>query len=355
MLARLLVVAAVLWLAPAVIGCSASGRVDAPPTPTPTEQTTSADPTSTTSQPATAPSPTPTPSPTPAPRWPLTIAAVGDIMLGRGVAAAITPDQPAGPFLPVIETLRGADITVGNLECIISDLGEPEPKAYTFRAPPLAAAGLAAAGFDLVSVANNHSLDYGPGALFDTIERLAAVSVQSVGAGAAIEEAYAARTLEVGGVRVAFLGLAEVPNEAHYRMQDWAATASSPGIAWIDDDRMAAAIQAARADADIVVVMLHFGIEGASTHSDRQRAVAHAAIDAGARLVIGSHPHVLQGVEEYGGGVIAYSLGNFVFDGFEGAANDSGILLATFNADGSMSWRIAPVTIEWDGLPRPDR
>ena len=82
--------------------------------------------------------------------------------------------------------------------------------------------------------------------------------------------------------------------------------------------------------------------------------MARAAVDAGASLVIGSHPHLVQPVEEYHGGLIAYSLGNFVFDGFEGPANDSGILFATFVADGSVTWRIEPVTIGWDGLPRPN-
>ena len=289
----------------------------------------------------------------PQPRLPLTIAAVGDIMLARSVAEAITPEHPEGPFAHVLDVLQSADLTVGNLECAVTDLGAAGAKSYTFRAPPLAAAGLAAAGFDLVSIANNHSLDFGPEALLDTAETLRASSVEAVGAGRDGEEAYRYRVLTANGVRVAFLGLAEVPNDYGYDRSVWTAAPGKPGIAWVDEARMAATIHEAAEAADIVVVMFHFGVEGASEPSQRQRQLSRAAIGAGANLVLGSHPHVLQKIEDYGGGLIAYSLGNFVFDGFEGDANKSGILLVSFAADGSLSWRMEPVSIGWDGLPRP--
>ena len=289
----------------------------------------------------------------PQPRLPLTIAAVGDIMLARGVSDAITIGQPDGPFAYVRDVLRSADLTVGNLECAVTDLGEAGAKSYTFRAPPLAAAGLAAAGFDLVSLANNHSLDFGPEALVDTAERLRAASVEVVGGGRNDEEADRYRVLTAHGVRVAFLGLAEVPNDYGYDRGVWTAAPGKPGIAWVDEARMAATVREAAQAAEVVVVMFHFGIEGASEPSERQRQLSRSAIDAGANLVLGSHPHVLQKIEDYGGGLIAYSLGNFVFDGFEGDANKSGILLVSFAADGSLSWRMEPVSIGWDGLPRP--
>ena len=289
---------------------------------------------------------------TPQARWPVTIAAVGDIMLDRSVAEWITPEHPEGPFAHVLDILQSADLTVGNLESAVSDLGQAGQKSYTFRAPPLAAAGLAAAGFDLVSIANNHSLDFGPEALVDTVEQLRAASVEVVGGGRDDEEAYRYRVVTAHGVRVAFLGLAEVPNDYGYDRGVWTAAPGKPGIAWVDEARMAASVSEAAQMADVVVVMFHFGVEGASEPSQRQRQLARAAIDAGANLVLGSHPHVLQKIEEYGGGLIAYSLGNFVFDGFEGAANESGILLVSFAADGSLSWRLEPVMIGWDGLPR---
>ncbi len=304
---------------------------------------------------ATTPVQTPLPAatPTPAPRWPVTLAAVGDVMLARSLSGWISEEAPDGPFQHVRDLLGATDLTVANLECAISDRGRAEPKSYTFRAPPLAARGLAIAGFDVLALANNHSLDYGIDAMLDTVESLQEAGVSPVGAGRNDAEAYAHVVVEREGVRVAFLSVAEVPNEAGYDMTLWTATAESPGIAWVDEARIAAGVARAREDADIVVVFFHFGNEGWSSPSNRQRQLARAAIDAGANLVLGTHPHVLQEVEEYGAGVIAYSLGNFVFDGFDGAPNRSAILFVTFSADGTIAWRMEPVRIGWDGLPRP--
>jgi len=296
---------------------------------------------------------TPTTVPSPSQRWPVTLAAVGDIMLARSVSSWITEESPAGPFAHVRELLLATDVTVGNLECVLSERGRAEPKGYTFRAPPLAANGLAQAGFDVLALANNHTLDYGVDALLDTVDALRGAGIEPVGAGRDDTEAYAPVVVERDGVRLAFLSFGEVPNEAGYDMTLWTAASDKPGIAWVDEERLAAGIERAQADADIVVVFFHFGNEGWSSPSARQRTVARAAIDAGANLVLGTHPHVLQEVEEYEGGLIAYSLGNFVFDGFEGVANESAILFVTFGADGLPGWRMEPVWIGWDGLPRP--
>ncbi|MGB4863195.1 MAG: CapA family protein, partial [Tepidiformaceae bacterium] len=122
--------------------------------------------------------------------------------------------------------------------------------------------------------------------------------------------------------------------------------------AWADTASVTNAVHTAAASADLVVVMLHFGIEYATEPNATQQRLAHAAIDAGATLVIGSHPHVLQEVEEYGGGLIAYSLGNFVFDGFDGSANETAILEVTLSASGVESWKLVPVDIVKNGLPR---
>ncbi len=275
-------------------------------------------------------------------------------MLGRSVAAAITDDSPSGPFAHVAGIHQAPDITVGNLEVVLSELGRAEPKSYTFRGPTLGAAGLAAAGFDLVALANNHSMDFGAEAMLDGKAILAAASVEAAGAGANAGEAWAHAVLERNGTRIAFLSIAEVPDEAGYSMGAWAAGEDSPGIAWLGDERLATAVGAARAEADIVVVLAHFGLEGTSSPTARQRQIARLAIDSGASLVVGSHPHVLQEVEEYGGGLIAYSLGNFVFDGFDGIANRSAVLVTTFDPAGAISWNLEPVTIGWDGLPRPN-
>lgn len=297
------------------------------------------------------PSVTPTPA-TQAPRaWPITIAAVGDIMVGRSVAASITAADPAAPFAGVHEPLMAADVAMGNLECAISDRGAPVQKAYTFRAPPLAARGLALAGFDVLGLANNHALDYGADALADTIALLAAEEVATAGAGPALDAALAPAVVEVRGLRIAVLAFADVPSEAGYDMTAWAATATTAGIAWADAETVERAVTRAAASADAVIVMLHFGAEYAVQPSDAQRDLARLAIDSGAVLVVGHHPHVLQEVEEYGGGLIAYSLGNFVFDGFEGAANNTAILSLELDETGVVSWRLIPATIGWDGLP----
>lgn len=289
------------------------------------------------------------------PTWPLTIAAVGDLMFDRAVRQWVTADDPAGPFRFVREHLQDAALTIGNLECALTARGAPEPKAYTFRGPPLAARGLARAGFDAVSLANNHILDYGETGLLDTMDALREAGVAFAGAGGTRDEAYGHAVVERQGVRVALLSFADVPVEGTgYDVERWTAGPATPGMAWIDQD-MAPAIARAREDADVVLVMLHFGFEGWSEPSERQRTQAREAVDAGATLVIGHHPHVLQPVERYGEGLIAYSLGNFVFDGFEGIANDSAILRITLGAGGAVAeWELVPVRVdEWDGLPRP--
>lgn len=300
--------------------------------------------------------PEPTPTPVPGgPRWPVTLAAAGDVMLARSVANSITEEEPGAPFAYVRNLLAGADIAVVNLECAISDIGAPEPKAYTFRAPPLATKALAAAGIDVVALANNHAGDYGIVALLDTLARLDAEGIASVGAGPDDARAYGSVVVEGAGVRFAFLAFAEVPVEGSgYDIEGWRAGPGTPGIAWLDDERVLAAIAEARHDAELVVVLFHYGHEGHGSPSSRQVAISHAAIDAGADLVIGSHPHVLQEVEEYGGGLIAYSLGNFVFDGFDEypGGTETAILEVTFGPEGVRSWKLVPATIGWDGLPR---
>ena len=295
----------------------------------------------------------PTPPPTPAPQWPLTLAAVGDIMLGRSISYYLPQDAPNGPFAGVSELLTATDITVANLEVALTDRGFPEAKGYTFRAPALPSAKrLREAGFDVLSLANNHILDYGAEGLADSLRALRQHGMAGVGAGANADGAYHAVVLERNGVRIAFLAFAEVPNEAGYDMKAWTAGENKPGIAWAEDSRVVAGVAASAEQAEIVVVLFHFGNEFQSVPSTRQRELARMAINAGADLVIGSHPHVLQQVEEYGGGLIAYSLGNFVFDGFEGVANESAVLLVSFDEGGVSSWRMEPVEIGWDGLPR---
>lgn len=305
---------------------------------------------------STDPSPTmtvlPTLAPTPAPAS-VTIEAVGDLMLGRSVGYRIESKGPSIVFDEAVASmLRSADITVGNLEMAISDLGYPQEKGYTFEAPPVLLSALTLGGFDMVSQANNHALDYGPEALLDTARNLRAAGIEFAGSGPNLESALAPAVLERNGLRIAFVSLVDTPAEGGYNRTSWEASADTAGVAWADVESVTRAVSEAKASADVVVAMLHFGIEYSATPTDDQRAMAHAAIEAGATLVVGSHPHVLQPVEEYKGGLVAYSLGNFVFDGFDGSANESAILRVTLTAEGIDAWELLPVELIENGLPR---
>jgi poly-gamma-glutamate synthesis protein (capsule biosynthesis protein) len=183
---------------------------------------------------------------------------------------------------------------------------------------------------------------------------LGQAGIATVGAGADFNQAHAPVILERNGLRLAFLGYVNVPEELDgFNALDWVATAAKPGVAWADPVQMAVDIQAARKQADLVVVLLHAGLEIGeymSIVSGDQRAAAHAAIDAGAAVVIGSHPHQLEPLELYHGGLIAYSLGNFVFDDYHGIANATVILQVSLDRTGFEGYKIIPALIR-NGLP----
>lgn len=272
-------------------------------------------------------------------------------MLGRSVGVRLEAEGAEVAFAHVRDILADAGIAVANLESAVGVAGTPAAKAYTFRAPPVAVDALAHAGIDLVSLANNHTLDYGPESLEETRALLRDRGILVAGAGPDREAAHAPAVIERDGLTIAFLAYASVAVEGTgFDPSTWTATEDSPGVAWLDIPTMAADIEAARRNADLVVVLLHFGIEWALEPSDAQREQARAAIDAGATLVVGSGPHVLQEVEAYGDGLIAYSLGNFVFDGFWDPANDSAILLVELTPAGIAAYELVPVTIV-EGIP----
>jgi poly-gamma-glutamate synthesis protein (capsule biosynthesis protein) len=299
---------------------------------------------------ATATPTSPPPEPTPAPDPTVTLAAVGDIMLARSVGSAVLSEGPGVVFAGTGSLLADAGIAVGNLETAVSERGEAAAKSYTFRAPPAAIEALALAGIDVVSLANNHSVDFGPDALSDTRSLLLDAGIIPVGAGPDLSAATAPAVVTRGGLRVGFLAFVNTPPDGTYREAGWGATAERPGVAWASEGVIAAAVADARRVADVVVVLLHAGTEGSSVPSALQRTLAQAAIDAGAALVLGTHPHVLQPVEPYGDGLIVFSLGNFVFDGFDGVANDSAVFMATLSRTGVQSWELVPVQVV-AGLP----
>jgi len=238
-----------------------------------------------------------------------TLIFAGDVMLSRGVGRKMYAKGDWGyPFRQVSGVLHAADLAYCNLECPISDQGRNLHHLYSFRADPRAVDGLKSAGFTIVSEANNHAYDWGPPALLDTLGRLHAVGIRTVGAGENTLEAHHPTVVDLGGVRVAFLAYVNIDP------QDAAAGAHHPGVAWLDVEQVTADIRFARYLADLVVVCPHWGVEYATAPTRRQEELARKMIDAGADLIVGSHPHVVQPLVQYHGRWVAYSLGNFIFD-----------------------------------------
>ena len=279
--------------------------------------------------------------------------AMGDVMLARSIGRRIVADGPLSPWTRVMGYLDQADIAVANLECTISWRGTPWAKRHTFRAPPRAADSLVAAGIDVVSLANNHALDYGVTAFKDTLDLLDERGVAHVGGGRSRLDAHAPVIVERNGLRIAFMGYI-LPNSGPqpWFPPQWAASQSRPGLAIGTPQLVAAEIAAIRPSVQVVIVIFHGGLEYRARPSSQVRDFTRAAVNAGAALVLGHHPHILQGYHHSGGTLIAYSLGNFVFDYFTGRPNDSAILDVTLTADGVASLGWIPIVIE-RGFPRP--
>jgi poly-gamma-glutamate capsule biosynthesis protein CapA/YwtB (metallophosphatase superfamily) len=280
------------------------------------------------------------------------LAATGDIMLDRSMGHHLRQGKLDYPFYEVAHWFHAADLTIGNLESALGDIGEPEPKAYPFRAPPEAAESLARAGFDIVSLANNHGMDYGPEALLHGIELLHEAGVIPIGAGANETAAYAPHLTTVNGLTLAIFGYVNVPVEWRgFDTETWTATADFPGLAWATVERVQADIGAVREEVDLVVIILHSGYEYVDPPSPIQMELSRAAVDAGADLVIGHHAHILQGIEFYRGSVIVYGLGNFVFE-IDGPP-ETAVLYAWLDAGGVREIELLPAIIQFGGQPRP--
>ncbi|OGZ33981.1 MAG: hypothetical protein A2Y98_00745 [Candidatus Portnoybacteria bacterium RBG_19FT_COMBO_36_7] len=239
----------------------------------------------------------------------ITMMFVGDIMLARAVGDKMEKlDNWIWPFEKIGEYLAGADLTFGNLEGAISERGRNVGSIYSFRADPKVVEGLKHAGFDILSVANNHIGDWGKIAMDDTFKILQDNGIEIAGGGLNEQEAHNAKIIEISGVKLGFLAYTALG--AKYTE----AVASSSGIAWSSKERIAQDISDAKKISDFVVVSLHFGDEYKQAANNFQKDVSRSAIDAGANLVVGHHPHVVQEIEQYKDGFIAYSLGNFIFD-----------------------------------------
>lgn len=270
------------------------------------------------------------------------VAAVGDIMLGGTAAPELALYGYDYPFVQVKDLLKQASVVFGNLEGPLTDGGQPfEGKQYVFRSPPdHVAPALARAGISLVSLANNHLMDYGLEGLRDTQAALDAAGIRYAGAGENLAAARRPSFVEVGGVRLALLAYSLT-----FPPEFWAAE-GRPGTAFGHEHEVRADIAAARRRADVVLVSFHWGREGTTELRDYQQTLGHAAIDAGAAAVIGHHPHVLQAVEHYRDGVILYSLGNFVFGSYSPNATRSAIALLTLHQGRVHALALHPINVK---------
>jgi len=237
---------------------------------------------------------------------PLELAFVGDICLAMGVKEAIRTHGPAYPFEKIASAFTGADAVVGNLECCLVDerYFETSPVGMT-AVPTNLAGGLRTAGFDILNLANNHILDAGAEGLASTIEYLERNGIRHFGANFDLDAAEQALIVDVKGKIVTFLGACDVSGIY--------AAAGRPGVAPLRLSRLVTRIRALAEQAHLVVVVLHGDLEFSDYPQPSRVRASRALIDAGAHLIVQHHPHVCQGVEEYQGGLIAYSLGNCVF------------------------------------------
>lgn len=242
---------------------------------------------------------------------PITITFCGDILLDSSVKRrmyeggreAVFPISHAQPFTE-------ADITMINLEFPFSTRGAPMPdKEYTFRGDPEHISFFTEMGTDIVSLANNHVLDYGYDAFLDTLDLLDENEIKYVGAGRNLSDAKRYEIFEVKGKKIAFLSASRV-----IPVVDWYANSTKPGVfATYDPAALNEQIALAKEEADYVIVYVHWGVERNTKPEGYQISMARGYIENGADAVIGSHPHVLQGFEIFKGKPIVYSLGNFVF------------------------------------------
>lgn len=261
---------------------------------------------------------------------PITVTFGGDVLMEHSLVPAMQKNGALYPFEFVKPIFEDSDYTVINLETPITNATEAFPKIYNFKASPLLLEGLKEAGVDMVSLANNHTLDYKEQGLLDTLEALNTNGIEYVGAGRNKEEAYSEKIISIKGKKVAFLAFSKVLPAV-----SWYAGEDKPGIAsGYQIERAAQIVEETAKKADYVLVYYHWGKEKQNMANSDQKKIAMTLIDHGADAIVGSHPHVLQGFGTYKGKPIAYSLGNFLFpDYVKGPTADNGVLKLSLTED----------------------
>jgi poly-gamma-glutamate capsule biosynthesis protein CapA/YwtB (metallophosphatase superfamily) len=292
--------------------------------------------------------PGPTTPGVPPGRAQVTVAFAGDVhFAGRTAGRAGLGADVLGP---IGRTLAAADIGMVNLESAITGRGTEEPKQFHFRAPPVVLDSLRQSGVDVVTMANNHAVDYGPVGLSDTLAAIRGHRLPVVGVGADAAQAYAPWYTSVRGVRVAIIAASQIHDRT---MAAWTAGPTSPGIASATSDRLVASVRDARRRATVVVVYLHWGTEGKDCPNGEQRRVAQQLADAGADAVVGTHAHLLLGGGWLGSTYVDYGLGNFLWWLDDAYSNDTGVLTLTFRGRHVVRSDFAPAEIDRQGVPLP--
>src|ERR1700734_930330 len=284
-------------------------------------------------------SPRPAASPGPARPGPVTLAFAGDVHF-TGRTARLLKD-PATAFGPISSVLKSADFTAVNLETAVTSRGRPQPKTYHFRTTPGAFTALRDGGVDLVTMANNHVLDYGQVGLASTLAAARAARFPYVGIGTNAAAAWAPYVTTINGVKIAIIGVSQVAELA----SSWVATRSRPGEAnAINLPRTLAAVRAARKLAPVVIVFMHWGTEGQACPDPNQMSLAPRLAAAGASIIIGAHAHMLQGSGWLGHTFVAYGMGNFLW--WENSySTATGVLELTLHPHAPLTARFIPAVV----------
>jgi poly-gamma-glutamate capsule biosynthesis protein CapA/YwtB (metallophosphatase superfamily) len=279
---------------------------------------------------------------------PVTLAFAGDVNFAGRTRRLL--DDPATAFGPIAAVLRSADFAAVNLETAVTGRGTPQPKTYHFRAPAAAFTALRAAGIDLVTMANNHVLDYGTTGLADALAAARAARFPYVGIGVNAAAAWAPYLTTINGVRIAVIGVSQVAELA----SSWVATGTRPGEAnAIDLRRTLTAVRSARRQASVVIVFMHWGTEGQACPDPNQLSLARRLAAAGASIIVGAHAHMLQGSGWLGHTFVAYGMGNFLW--WERSySTASGVLELTLHPHAPLTERFVPAVVSGTGQPIAD-
>jgi poly-gamma-glutamate synthesis protein (capsule biosynthesis protein) len=275
----------------------------------------------------------------------ITLAFAGDVHFAGRVARLLK--DPATTFGPITSVLTSADFAAVNLETPVTSRGQPQPKTYHFATTPVAFTALRDAGVDLVTMANNHVLDYGPTGLADTLAAARAAHFPYVGAGVNAAAAWAPYVATINGTKLAIVGVSQVAELA----SSWVATAHRPGEAnAINLGQTLAAVREAKRLARIVIVLMHWGTEGMGCPDQNQLSLAPKLAAAGASIIIGSHAHMLQGSGWLGHTFVAYGMGNFLW--WENSySTATGVLTLTLHPHAPLTPRFIPAVVSGTGQP----